>query len=270
MTTRVELFRSLHDELLLLPCAWDVTSAAVLTHAGFPAIATTSAGMSWAAGLADGDGLSADRLLQVVEEIGGASDALLTVDVEDGYSDDPDEVVELLAALHARGVVGVNIEDASAGRQRPVDEQAARLAAVRAGLRRRNLDLFLNARIDTWLAAGLEGASAAADAARRAEAYAEAGADGVFVPGVDTPKTVQLLAQTVTIPVNVMATAAAPIIEDWAGAGARRVSTGMSLAQIAYGAVQAVAERWAAGSTDAWPTAVDFGTMQDHFAGART
>ncbi|GAA1883454.1 isocitrate lyase/PEP mutase family protein [Asanoa iriomotensis] len=209
-------FRELHDGALplLLPNAWDVSSAIAFFEAGFPAVGTTSFGVAAAGGVPDGRGSTRESTRALAHALARLP-VYLSVDVEDGYSDDPDEVAEYVASL---GVAGVNIEDSTQGRLVEPAAHAAKVAAVKA----RNPDVYVNARADTYwlrqdatLSATLE----------RAAAYVEAGADGVFVPGVTKPDELRELAVNVPVPVNVLVIPELTL-PHLADLGIRRVSTG--------------------------------------------
>jgi 2-methylisocitrate lyase-like PEP mutase family enzyme len=212
-------FKEMHrpGEPLVLPNAWDHASAAALAAAGFPAIGTTSLGVAAAAGKPDAAGNTLQETLALARLI-APLEAHITVDLEDGFSEDPDEVAELAGQLQALGVAGINLEDQLR------DTLAAKVAAVK----RRAPDLFVNARTDTyWL--GREQDTTAA----RIETYVEAGADGVFVPGVRDEEAIAALTR-LGAPLNVLATH--PVAR-LAELGVARISTGSGLFRIALGAI---------------------------------
>ncbi|MEU2564618.1 isocitrate lyase/phosphoenolpyruvate mutase family protein [Streptomyces longispororuber] len=223
MTDRHEAFRALHrsGSPLLLPNAWDHASAAALARAGFPAIGTTSLGVAAAAGKADATGSTREETLRLARGIARLP-ALITVDVEGGFSDRPGDVVDLARDLAAAGVVGVNLEDGRPdGTLAAVEAQCALIRAVKAAVP----ELFLNARTDAyWLDAG-----GAPEAARRVTAYQEAGADGVFVPGVRDEAVIAELVASLDVPLNVLYAPGGPAPERLAALGVRRVSTGSLL-----------------------------------------
>ncbi|MEU6099260.1 isocitrate lyase/PEP mutase family protein [Streptomyces flaveolus] len=226
MTAFADLHRE--GEPLLLPCAWDHASALLLAGRGFPAIGTTSLGVAAAGGLPDGAAATREETLRLALAL-GSEPFLLSVDVEGGFSDDPDEVAEFARQLAAVGAVGVNLEDGLG----PVGRHAAKIAAVRSAAP----GLFVNARTDTyWLGDG-EGTS------RRLDAYREAGAHGVFVPGVSDPRTIGALVRHLDVPLNVLYTPAGPALPHLADLGVRRVSLGSLLYRRALGAaLDAVAD----------------------------
>jgi 2-methylisocitrate lyase-like PEP mutase family enzyme len=210
-------FRELHHHdgpPFLLPNAWDVPSALAFAEAGFPAVGTTSFGVAATTGRPDGARVSKDATRALVREL-SALPVYVSADVEDGYDDDPERVAAYVEAL---GADGVNIEDSSAERLVDPARHAAKIAAVK----RRSPEVFVNARVDTyWLG---QDATVAASL-ERARAYAEAGADGVFVPGASDPVDLEELAAGVPVPLNVLVVPALSLAE-LGRLGVRRVSTG--------------------------------------------
>ncbi|MFD9073252.1 isocitrate lyase/PEP mutase family protein [Streptomyces lasiicapitis] len=240
-------FRALHTPgtPLVLPNAWDIASARIVEAAGAAAVATTSAGLAWALGAADGDRLTRDRALAAVSGIAAAVDVPVTADIESGYAADAAGVADTVRAALAAGVVGVNIEDALYGADQPLRataEQAERIAAARGAADAAGVPLFLNARIDTYLRGVGEGPDARlAQTLERGAAFLAAGADGVFVPGAVDPATVKALVEGVDGPVNVMAGPGAPSVAELAGLGVARVSVGSGIAQAAHALVREAA-----------------------------
>ncbi|ANB09308.1 phosphonomutase [Streptomyces ambofaciens] len=222
-------FAGLHraGDPLLLPCAWDHASALALAGRGFRAVGTTSLGVAAAAGLPDGASATRDETLRLALVL-GREPFPLSVDAEDGYSDDPDEVGEFARRLAAAGAVGINLEDALG----PVDRHAAKIAAVRSAAP----GLFVNARTDTyWLRAG-EDDGRARETARRLDAYREAGAHGVFVPGLTDPGRIADLLAHLDVPLNVLYSPAGPSLPHLTDLGVHRVSLGSLLYRRALGA----------------------------------
>jgi 2-methylisocitrate lyase-like PEP mutase family enzyme len=182
-----ETLRSLHipGEPLLLPNAWDVASARAVEAAGFPVVATTSAGIAAALGYEDHEGAPGEEMLAAAARIAGTVAVPVTVDAESGYGMEPGELV---AALHEIGVAGCNLEDTdhTTGELRDADEQAEWLAAVRAAAAELDYGLVINARIDVFLRgiASAQGDGSQSgpleDGLERARAYSEAGADCVY------------------------------------------------------------------------------------------
>lgn len=217
-------FARLHHQAaatpLLLPNAWDHASAAALAAQGFPAIGTTSLGVAAAAGLPDGAAATADATLALARSLGRSS-FLFTVDAEGGFSDDVEEVAALARELYEAGAAGINLEDGRPdGTLAPVELHAAKIAAVKAAVPA----LFVNARTDThWL--GRQEDETAARLAR----YEQAGADGVFVPGLSDPDGIAALTATLLVPLNILYTPTGPTVAELAALGVRRVSLGSLL-----------------------------------------
>ncbi|GAA5192597.1 isocitrate lyase/phosphoenolpyruvate mutase family protein [Rugosimonospora acidiphila] len=209
-------FHDLHhgDTPLLLPNAWDVGSAIALADCGFPAIGTTSFGVGAAVGHPDGARASRDSTMALAQALRRLP-VFVSADIEDGYSDDPGEVAAYVANL---GIAGINIEDSTAEALVDPERQAAKIMEIK----RRNPEVFVNARIDNyWLG---QDATAAA-VLERAAAYAAAGADGVFIPGATEPNELRAFAAAISLPVNVLVVPGLTVA-DLGELGIRRVSTG--------------------------------------------
>ncbi|KQV09904.1 cytochrome P450 [Kitasatospora sp. Root107] len=212
---------------LLLPNAWDHASAALFAAQGFPAIGTTSLGVAAASGLPDGTGATRRETLRLARRLGRGA-FLLSVDVEGGFSEDPDEVAELARELAAAGAVGINLEDGRAdGTLAPVALHAAKIAAVKAAVP----ELFVNARTDTYWLGGRQ-----AETAQRLDAYQQAGADGVFVPGLTDRAEITAVLDRIDVPLNVLYSPTGPALSELAELGVGRVSLGSLLYRAALGA----------------------------------
>jgi 2-methylisocitrate lyase-like PEP mutase family enzyme len=214
----------------VLPNAWDAGSARILEHVGFPAIATTSAGIAWSSGVPDGGPLDRDTMLAHIARIVAAVGVPVTADLEAGYGDTPDDVGRTVTLSVELGAAGGNIEDAVGGRLFGIDDAVDRLAAARAAAPKGTF--VLNARTDTYFV-GTPG-DPFAETVERAVRYVEAGADCIFVPGVVDEDTIRRLAAAVPAPLNVVAGLAnvidAPTLFSL---GVVRVSLGGSLARAA-------------------------------------
>ncbi|MEP6504787.1 MAG: isocitrate lyase/phosphoenolpyruvate mutase family protein [Betaproteobacteria bacterium] len=227
-------FHTLHaDGLLLLANVWDAGSARLAEAAGAHAIATSSAAVAWAHGWRDGDALSVDRVLQTTRAVVGAVALPVTVDIEGGYSDDPERVGRLTSALIEAGAVGINIED-GAGDPALL---AAKIAAVRRAAVASGVDLFVNARIDVWLRALVEPALRVGETLARAARYRAAGADGLFAPGVTEAGEIAALVAGTDMPVNVLAWSGLPDADRLRELGVRRFSAGSAIAEAMHGLV---------------------------------
>ncbi|MFD9357665.1 isocitrate lyase/phosphoenolpyruvate mutase family protein [Streptomyces sp. NPDC060031] len=244
---RARQFTALHTPAapLALANAWDVASARLVEAAGAPAVATTSAGVAWSLGSPDGDALARDRALDLVGRVAGAVSVPVTADIEGGFGADPAGVGETVAGVLAAGAVGINIED---GTRAPADH-AERLAAARAAAEAAGIPLYINARIDTYLF-GLGAKETRLDETlARAAAYLEAGATGIFVPGVTDPATVTELAKGIDAPLNVLVGPGAPTVAELGALGVARVSLGSWVAEAAYAVVRRAAEELISGGT---------------------
>ncbi|MDT0344192.1 isocitrate lyase/phosphoenolpyruvate mutase family protein [Streptomyces sp. DSM 44938] len=237
---RARLFHSLHraGDPLVLPNAWDAASARIVARAGAAAVATTSSGVAWGLGAADGDRLDRDLALELTTRVAAAVPVPVTADIESGFAEDADGVGDTVRRVVAAGAVGVNLEDTHHRGPRPLRsaaDQAARLAAARRAGDELGVPVFVNARVDVFLRDTGEPGELLRETLERAKAYVAAGADGIFVPGVTDPAVVARLVAGLDAPLNVMAGPGAPPVAELAAAGAARVSVGSGLAQAAYG-----------------------------------
>ncbi|HUM11092.1 MAG TPA: isocitrate lyase/phosphoenolpyruvate mutase family protein [Myxococcaceae bacterium] len=226
-------FRELHHGTtpLLLPNAWDAGSARVIESCGAQAIATTSAGLAWSRGYADGGALPVSVLLTAVMEIARVISVPLTVDMEAGYASDPATIADNAFALASAGAVGINLED---GTDRP-EVLCERIAATKRGAGRAGVDLFVNARTDVYLRGLTAPERAVEETIARGTKYREAGADGLFVPGVVEPASIRKIAAAVPLPLNVLVWARLPALSELAGLGVRRVSAGSGISSAVHG-----------------------------------
>ncbi|WFE39180.1 isocitrate lyase/phosphoenolpyruvate mutase family protein [Micromonospora sp. WMMD998] len=266
---RAQQFRSLHlpGEPLVLVNAWDAASARIVAAAGARAVATTSAGVAWSRGAPDGDALARETAVDVIRLVAATVRLPVTADIESGFGDTPDDVADTVTAVLAAGAVGVNVEDArhdGDGPLRDVDEQCARLAAVRSAADRADIPLYLNARVDTFLS----GAGGVPETVARAEAYLAAGADGIFVPGTVDPETVAALVSAIPAPLNVLVGPGAPPVAELARLGVARISLGSRVAASAYAtAGRAAAEALGAGTYETLADGLDHGTLNELMRG---
>lgn len=254
LTYRAAAFAALHrpGTPLVLANAWDVASARIIAAAGAPAIATTSAGVAWSLGYPDGDAVDFHRALDVIARIAAAVDMPVTADIESGYAADAAGVGTTVDQVLDAGAVGVNLEDARSDGDpplRPVAEQAERVAAARAAAQAKGVDLYINARTDVYLRSVGDPAGRLSATLERAAAYLEAGASGVFVPGITAPDTVAELVRGIAAPVNVLVGPGAPSVGRLAELGVARISTGSSLAAAAYSVAQRAARELAGTGT---------------------
>jgi 2-methylisocitrate lyase-like PEP mutase family enzyme len=204
---------------------------------GPSAIATTSAGMAWSLGYADGQKLPVAEMLAAVQRITRVLTVPLTVDVEAGYSQDPSNVAQLVMQLADLGVVGINIED---GRDNPA-VLSAKIAAIKNAAAKRSLPVFVNARTDVYLKRLVPESARSMEVLQRAEQYRNVGADGLFVPLLINAGEISEIAKQAQLPLNVMAHKSLPSILQLQALGVRRLSAGAAIAQ----AVAEVASRLA-------------------------
>jgi 2-methylisocitrate lyase-like PEP mutase family enzyme len=245
---RAVVFHRLHTEpdALVLVNAWDAGSARVLEHAGARAIATTSAGMAWALGYPDGEQLPTSEFITATARICRAVSVPVTVDIERGFGRSTNDVVAFVQTLIGLGVVGVNIEDgvlSDTHRLAAPDVLCERITALREFAAQTNASLFINARTDTYFVANDDRVARYNETVRRAQLYASAGADGIFVPGMDMDD-VAPFASTVTLPLNVYAgIPGTPPVHVLRRAGARRISLGCGPLQSVLGSLRAIARQ---------------------------
>jgi 2-methylisocitrate lyase-like PEP mutase family enzyme len=224
-------FHRLHagPKILLLPNAWDAASARIFEAAGFPAIATTSAGVAFSLGYPDGEAVPRDEMIAATRRIAQAVRVPVTADIESGYGRTPQELGSTIKAVIDAGVVGVNLEDGlhRAARQplREIEDQVERLQAARAAAKAAGLRLVINARTDVYLRRAPDDPGRFDEAVRRCDAYRAAGADCLFVPGVTDRKTIGALVKAIDGPLNLMIAATTPSPRTLEQMGVRRAST---------------------------------------------
>ena len=231
LESRCDLLRSLHrpGPPLLLPNAWDVATARAVVSAGFPVVATTSAGVAGALGYEDHEGAPGDEMLAAAARIARGVEVPVTVDAEAGYAMQP---AELVAALRSADAAGCNLEDTdhTAGSLREPDRHAAWLSAVRQAASDDGYPLVINARVDVFLGPFLAGAGPGTqdelvpDALRRANAYLEAGVDCVFPIVLWEGDALRRFTSEVRGPVNVIRLPQTPSLAELAALGVARVS----------------------------------------------
>ena len=228
---KAALFRRLHQGpgILVLPNVWDVASARIVEQAGFPAIATSSAGVAFALGYPDGERISRDEMTSVVARIVAHVAVPVTADMEAGYGRGPEDAAATVRAVIAAGAVGMNFEDSPGEGGEPLLPEALqveRVRAVREAADATGVPFVLNARTDVFLEQVGEPAGRLAHAVRRLNAYRSAGADCLFAPGVSDAATIAMLVKEVHGPLNVLAVAASPPIRELERLGVARVSLG--------------------------------------------
>lgn len=243
LADKARAFRDLHHNgrLLILPNAWDAGSAAVFAAEGYPAVATTSAGIAFAAGLPDGERIDRDMMLHAVSMIARRLSVPVSADLEAGFGDTPDEVALTITAVIAAGAVGVNIEDGLADGLRPVAEQVERLTAVRAAADAAGIPLFINARTDVYWQQIGPPEERLTLTMERLRAYRDAGADGLFVPGRMTGDEIAAIVRDAGLPVNLLGGSGMPTIPEMASLGVARVTVGSGPSRAILGLTRAIA-----------------------------
>jgi 2-methylisocitrate lyase-like PEP mutase family enzyme len=264
-------FHALHvpGRPLVLPNVWDAVSARLVEAAG-AAVATTSAGLAWALGAADGDRVDRGAALAALARITAVVEAPVSADIESGYAEDAAGVADTVRAVLVAGAIGVNLEDALHGEEavglRSVAEQAERIAAAREAADASGVPLFINARVDTLL----HGSGDVDVTLERAAAFRAAGADGIFVPGAVDPGIVKALVDGVDGPLNIMVAPGAPTVAELAALGVARVSAGSGPALAAHAVVRRAArELLDAGTYGALAAGLDHGEVDALLRGSR-
>lgn len=231
------VFHALHagPEILLLPNAWDAASARIIESVGAKAIATSSAAVAWSHGYTDGHDLPIARLVTTIEEIARVVSIPITADAEGGYAEDPAKAGENIAALIGAGAVGINLED---GRD-PPELHLRKIEAARRAAERASVDLYINARTDVYLKRLAPPDEAVAESIKRGRAMKDAGASGLFVPGVINSQEIKAIAEGVDLPLNVMARPGLPKASELQALGVRRLSAATGVAAAAWAATRA-------------------------------
>ena len=242
-----QAFRAMHSgsEILLLPNVWDVASARVIEAAGFPAIATSSAGVAFSLGYPDGQKIPAQEMLSVVARIAKAVQVPVTADVESGYGNRPEDIARTARDVIAAGAVGMNLEDATHSADLPLRDpqlQAEMIGAVREAAKKSGVPLVLNARTDVYLLQVGDPAGRYDEALRRLSAFRDAGADCVFVPGVRDATTIRRFVSDLQCPVNILAGPGSPSIPELRKLGVARVSLGSSPMRASLGILRRIAD----------------------------
>lgn len=208
------LAEKLHDlhhaeEMLVIPNAWDVVSAKIFENSGFPAIATTSSGISWSCGYPDGEHIPPELMLEVIGRIARGVKVPVTADIEGGYySNDFQKLSAFIEGVIDAGAVGINLEDgdAASGSLNDLEHQLEKIRLVKDICRRKGVNLFLNARTDAMVLDRGDLKNRIQTCIERAAAFQSAGADGIFVPFVKDMDTVIALKQGIELPLNVLIT----------------------------------------------------------------
>lgn len=263
-SSAIEKFRALHESgCFVLPNPWDVGSAVYLEHAGFKALATTSAGFAFSKGFPDGSSLiSLDMMLDHFREIAAATSLPVNADFLNGYADEPEGVAANVAQCVTTGVAGLSIEDSTGRKETPLydfDQAVERVTAARRAIDASGAGVLLTARCEAWLVGDPDPLSTAIE---RLVAFADAGADCLYAPGVTDPQEISAIVDAVAPkPVNILVfmkncNLTRSQLEDL---GVRRISVGSGLARAAWtGLVNAAHEMQELGTFTALGDATGF------------
>jgi 2-methylisocitrate lyase-like PEP mutase family enzyme len=234
MSTVIDRFRKLHESgCFVLPNPWDAGSARLLVHLGFPALATTSSGFAWTLGRRDNH-VTLDEALAHFRAIAAAVDVPVNADFEGGFAIEPDEVATNVIAATATGIAGLSIEDSTGDSTNPLFEfnlAVRRIEAARAAIDRSGTGVLLTARSEGFIA----GRPDLGETIRRLHAFAAAGADCLYAPGLRTMSDIKAVVDEVAPkPVNVLAWTDFTTVAELTAAGVRRISVGGALARAAW------------------------------------
>jgi 2-methylisocitrate lyase-like PEP mutase family enzyme len=262
-------FQKLHQSgCFVIPNPWDIGSARYLRGLGFPALATTSAGFSFSQGLPDADwAVPLEMALEHIAQIVASVDLPVNADFESGYAHDPDGVAENVRRCVATGVAGLSIEDATGDAEKPLYDlplAVERIAAARASIDASGSGVLLTARAECYLVGH---ADPFRESIRRLQAYAEAGADVLYTPGVSEPEEIRAVVAAVSPkPVNVLSVDTKRTVADLAEMGVRRISVGSSLARAAWtGFIRAARAIAGEGSFVGFEGSVPYGELNAFF-----
>jgi len=260
-------FRQLHESgCFLIPNPWDVGSALYLQGLGFKALATTSSGFAWSQGHSD-NSLTRDRVLAHLESMVAATDVPLNADFEGGFAAQPAGVAESVALAARTGVAGLSIEDSTGHADRPLyelDAAVARIRAARSAIDKAGGDVLLIGRAECFLV----GRPDLNETIGRLKAYAQAGADCLYAPGVKTREHITAVVQAVAPkPVNMLIGSPSEFtLRDVAALGVRRVSVGGALARSAWGGFLRAAKQLVDGRFDGFADAASGGELDRFFS----
>jgi 2-methylisocitrate lyase-like PEP mutase family enzyme len=254
----------------VLPNVWDVASARIVEEAGFPAIATTSAGIAYSLGYPDGQHISREEMVARVARIARAVKVPVTADIEAGYGSSPEDAAKTTRELVQAGAVGMNLEDTSGDPEHPLlDLQlaVAKIKAVRVAAAELRVPMVVNARTDVYLLPG-DPDTQYSEALRRLTAYRDAGADCVFAPGLKDAETIGRLVNAVQCPLNILAVAGTPSVPELEKLGVARVSLGSSPMRATLGLLRRMAEELkTAGTYNALEGAVPYAEVNQLLGG---
>ena len=230
---RLSQFRALHapGRMLVLPNAWDAASARMAQELGAEAIATSSAAVAWCQGYSDREYMPTTVALDAARQVIRVVSIPVSVDSEAGYSDDPAKAASHVLSLIDAGVAGINLEDGTS----PPELLGAKIRAIKEAAKARGADVFINARCDVYLQNLAPDERKLEESLRRGKLYAEAGADGLFMPAMNAQSDIRAVVGTIDLPLNILIMRAAPSLSELKATGVRRVSAGALIGRAAYG-----------------------------------
>ena len=242
---KAEQFRKLHHgpRILVLPNAWDVASARILEELGYPAIATTSAGVAFSLGYPDGQRVSREQMLEVVARIAHAVRVPVTADMEAGYGATVQDMSETAKALIAAGAIGMNLEDVTGedeSSQVNMTLQMEKIRAIRETASSLGVSIVLNARTDVYLMPIGPAETRFDRTVERLRAYRQAGADCLFAPGVQDRETIAKLVGALDAPLNILLTPGCPPLRELEKLGVARASAGSSAMRATLGLLRRI------------------------------
>jgi 2-methylisocitrate lyase-like PEP mutase family enzyme len=242
-----EALRALHQpgRPLVLVNAWDCATARIFEKAGSAAIATTSAGIAFSYGYPDGQKIPPSLMLEAVARICHSVSVPVTADLEAGYGSTPEELQCTVSGMLEAGAVGLNLEDHVGEPKDPLVDlplQLEKIRAVKEAGKRRGVPVVLNARTDSYLRGLGSKLEMFEETIRRGDAYRDAGADCVFVPGVTDPTVIGEIVRRLACPINILAVAGGPSIGELARLGVARVSLGSGPTRAALSLMQRLAD----------------------------
>jgi 2-methylisocitrate lyase-like PEP mutase family enzyme len=270
---KAEHFRNMHrgPSLLLLPNAWDALSARVFAEVGYPAVATTSGGVSWALGYADGEAAPWAEVVAATRRIVRAAQVPVTADIEAGFGDTPDAVAKSVGEIIGAGAVGINLEDGitrGAAPIREISDAAERIRAARDAADAAGVPIVINARTDLYLRNIGDPAARFDEAVARGKAYLSAGADCFYPITLRDPDTIRRLVKALAAPININVRAGLPNLAQLEALGVARASTASQIALIAAATIRQVSEGIkTTGRFDALDPAMTQADAQRLFAG---
>lgn len=247
LARKAEQLRKLHGgpRILVLPNAWDVASARIVEELGFPAIATTSAGIAASLGYPDGQKISRDEMLGMVGRIARAVRVPVTADLEAGYGVTAKDMIDTVKAMVEAGAVGMNLEDVTGSDESTQVElkfQVEKIRAIRTVGESLGVPVVLNARTDIYLMPIGPVETRFDRTVQRLRAYHEAGADCLFVPGLSNAETIAKLVRALGAPLNILLTAGSPSLPDLEKMGVARASTGSGVIRATLGLTRRIAK----------------------------